>query len=175
MRKTLGFIALTAGAAFSFSGIAHAQPRSEEAVAVGPWRIELMMKGNKFDNCSMMRKVEDINVTVLRASDGHTMVLDSAKWKLDRGKQYPVELVAGTGKWSARASAQRDAVSIPLTDATFIDALRKADALEVRGDGATILIALDRSAAAFERLEACFEKNSASIETNPFVAPSRKP
>ena len=75
---------------------------------------------------------------------GHTMVLDSAKWKLDRGKQYPVELVAGAGKWSARASAQRDAVSIPLTDATFIDALRKADALEVRGDGATILIALDR-------------------------------
>ena len=33
--------------------------------------------------------------------------------------------------------------------------------LEVRGEGATLLVPLDRSAAAFERLEACFDKNSA--------------
>jgi hypothetical protein len=37
-------------------------------------------------------------------------------------------------------------------------------------------VPLDGSTAAFERLDACFDKNSRSnVETNPFVAPNRKP
>jgi hypothetical protein len=35
-------------------------------------------------------------------------------------------------------------------------------------------VPLDRSAAAFERLETCFTKRE-TAETNPFVAPDRKP
>jgi hypothetical protein len=46
----------------------------------------------------------------------------------------------------------------------------------VRGDGATLRVPLDGSTAALRRLEACFNRNSrAGIETNPFVAHSRKP
>ena len=41
---------------------------------------------------------------------------------------------------------------------------------------ALLHVPLDGSAAALERLDACFERNSReSAETNPFVAPSRKP
>ena len=40
----------------------------------------------------------------------------------------------------------------------------------------TLRVPLDGSTAALERLETCFEKNSGQgSETNPFVAPSRKP
>ncbi|NIK46726.1 hypothetical protein [Variibacter gotjawalensis] len=142
---------------------------------VGPWRIEVMAKGNKFDGCSMMRRANDVGATIVRGPDGLTLVLDSPKWKLERGKTYPVELLAGGGKWSARAAADRESVSIPLTDAGFIETLRKADALQVKGDGATIAVPLDRSTAALERLDACYEKNSVSPDSNPFVAPNRRP
>jgi hypothetical protein len=54
--------------------------------------------------------------------------------------------------------------------------MRSADFLEVKGEGATLRVPLDGSMAALGRLDACFEKNSRSgVETNPFVAPSRKP
>jgi hypothetical protein len=36
-------------------------------------------------------------------------------------------------------------------------------------------VALDKSAAGLERLETCVSKNRAPSETNPFVAPNRKP
>lgn len=134
-----------------------------------------MSKNNKFDGCSMMRRANDVGATIIRAADGLTLVLDSEKWKLERGKQYPVELLAGGAKWSARAAADRDSVSIPLTDTAFVETVRKADTLQVKGDGATIVMPLDRSAAALDRLDACFEKNSVSPESNPFVAPSRRP
>jgi hypothetical protein len=140
---------------------------------VGPWTIEAIMKGSKFDSCSMARAANDVNVTIFRASDGLTMTLGSAKWKLERGKQYPVDLVAGATKWATRASADSSAVTIALTDASFNEALRKANALQVRGEGATIAVSLDKSLAALDRLEACYEKNSRSTETNPFVAPGR--
>jgi hypothetical protein len=46
----------------------------------------------------------------------------------------------------------------------------------VRGEGAALHVPLDGSAAALDRLDVCFEKNiRESAETNPFVAPSRKP
>jgi hypothetical protein len=46
----------------------------------------------------------------------------------------------------------------------------------VQGEGAALRVPLDKSALAFERLEMCFDKNSREgPETNPFVAPSRRP
>jgi hypothetical protein len=48
--------------------------------------------------------------------------------------------------------------------------------LDVRAEGATLHVPLDKSALALDRLESCFEKNGREgIEANPFVAPSRKP
>jgi hypothetical protein len=141
---------------------------------IGPWRIEVVMKGNKFDRCSMSRKAnDDTNATILRASDGLTLILDSSKWKLERGKQYPVDLAIGSRRWPTRASADQDAVTIALS--ALVDMIRKANTLEVRGEGSTISVPLDKSMAALDRLETCFEKNSRSPETNPFVAPGRNP
>jgi hypothetical protein len=46
----------------------------------------------------------------------------------------------------------------------------------VKGEGATLRVPLDGSAAALGRMETCFERNSrAGIESNPFVAPNRRP
>jgi hypothetical protein len=47
--------------------------------------------------------------------------------------------------------------------------------LSVVGAGATIKVPLDKSTAAFERLDECVEKNSKAVQTNPFVAPARQP
>jgi hypothetical protein len=144
------------------------QSDDDSSLMIGPWRIEVVMKGNKFDRCSMSRKAnDDTNATILRASDGLTLILDSSKWKLERGKQYPVDLAIGSRRWPTRASADQDAVTIALTDSALVDMIRKANTLEVRGE--------DKSMAALDRLETCFEKNSRSPETNPFVAPGRNP
>jgi hypothetical protein len=110
----------------------------------------------------------------LRAQDGLLVLLDSPKWKLNRGKTYPVRLVAGSRSVEAQAQAEAKSVTIALEDAQLNSKLRIASVLEVRGDGATLRVPLDGSAAAFERLETCFGKRE-TAETNPFVAPSRKP
>ena len=95
---------------------------------------------------------------------------------LDRGKAYSVRLVAGSESIDAKALAETKGITVALADRPFNEKLRSANVLEVRGEGATIRIPLDGSAAAFERLEACFDKNEhTSVETNPFVAPNKKP
>ena len=54
--------------------------------------------------------------------------------------------------------------------------LRTANILEIRGEGATLRVPLDGSAAGFDRLDQCFEKNvRQGPESNPFVAPARRP
>jgi hypothetical protein len=104
------------------------------------------------------------------------LLLDSSKWKLERGKAYDVTLVAGSRSIRAKALAESKSVTIDLADQPLNDRVRIANTLEVRGEGATLRVPLDGSAAALERLEGCFEKNSrAGIESNPFVAASRKP
>jgi hypothetical protein len=104
------------------------------------------------------------------------LVLDSQKWKLERGKAYSIRLVAGSRSVEAKALAEFKAVTIGLVDRALNERLRTSDVLEVRGEGATLRVPLDGSMAALGRLEACFDKNSqAGTETNPFVAPSRKP
>jgi hypothetical protein len=144
------------------STVALGQPSDDDSsLMIGPWRIEVVMKGNKFDRCSMSRKADDdISATILRASDGLTLVLDSSKWKLERGKQYPVDLAIGSRRWSMRASADSDAVTIALADSTLVEMIRKANILEVRGEGSTIAVPLDKSMAALDRLETCLRKTT---------------
>jgi hypothetical protein len=148
----------------------------EQTVTVGAWTIAVSYKGDKFENCSMSRSTAELGITFVRAQDGLLLVLDSQKWKLERGKGYTVRLAAGSRSVEAKALAEFKAVTIALVDRSLNERLRTADVLEVRGEGATLRVPLDGSTAALGRLEACFDKNSrAGVETNPFVAPSRKP
>ena len=75
-----------------------------------------------------------------------------------------------------RLLAESKGVTIALTDRLLNERIHSAEILEVRGEGATLRVSLDGSMAALGRLEICFEKNSRQgSETNPFVAPNRKP
>ena len=121
----------------------------------------------------MSRSTAELDITLVRAPDGLLLLLDSQKWKLERGKVYNVRLVAGSRTVEAKALAE---FTIALEDRALRERLRTADVLEVRGEGAPLRVPLDGSTAALGRLEACSEKNSrAGAESNPFVAPSRKP
>jgi hypothetical protein len=173
MRKSLTLFLLLSGTSF-----ACAQPaRDEQTVVIGPWEIATTFKGDKFDNCSMNRVVDGIAVSFVRTPDGGLLLLlDSPRWKLERGKSYPVRLSTGSQLLEANALAEAKAVTIALPDIRYSERLKAAAVLQVRGEGATIRVPLDKSALALDRLEACFEKNArGGPETNPFVAPSRKP
>jgi hypothetical protein len=158
----------------SITSAAAQQP--PESVSVGPWQIATTYKADKFDNCTMSRTFAEIGVSFVRTGDGLSLLLQSQKWKLDRGKVYSVRLAAGSQSVEAKALAETKGVTIMLADQSFNRHLRDANQLEVRGQGATIRVPLDRSAAALARLDLCFEKNGfEGPETNPFVAPGRKP
>lgn len=155
------------------SVVAHAQ---DQTVSVGPWTIATSSKGDKFDGCTMSRSANDLDITFVRGHDGLLLRLDSSKWKLERGKAYDVTLIAGSRSVPAKAMAESRSVAIALVDRHLNERVRTTSLLEVRGEGATLKIPLDRSTAALERLDTCFEKNSRSgVETNPFVASNRKP
>jgi hypothetical protein len=62
-----------------------------------------------------------------------------------------------------------------IKDDKFTAALRSASTLNVVGAGATIRVPLDKSSDAFDRLDQCVTKNERAVETNPFVAPARRP
>jgi hypothetical protein len=148
----------------------------EQTVTVGPWAIATSYKGDNFDGCSMSRSTAELGITFFRAQDGLLLLLESQKWKLERGKAYTVRLVAGARSVDAIALAESKAVTISLADPALSERLRTADVLEVRGEGATLRVPLDGSTAALGRLETCFDKNSRSgVDANPFVSPSRKP
>ena len=147
-----------------------------QTVTVGPWAIATTYKADKFDNCTITRSATGLVINFVRTQDGLLLLLNSPKWKLERGKAYSVHLAAGSQSVEAKALAESKGVTIALADRPFNGRLRTANVLEVRGEGATLHVPLDRSAAAFERLDVCFEKNSReSTETNPFVAPSKRP
>ena len=152
--------------------LAEPKPQDNQTVTVGPWSIATNYKtdSSRTARCALQRAWSSF----LRAQDGLLVLLDSPKWKLNRGKTYPVRLVAGSRSVEAQAQAEAKSVTIALEDAQLNSKLRIASVLEVRGDGATLRVPLDGSAAAFERLETCFGKRE-TAETNPFVAPSRKP
>jgi hypothetical protein len=166
-------VALAVAASLASPTTAYA---GEQTVTVGPWTIAAAYKGERFADCSMSRSADELGIMFLRAQDGLALLLNSEKWKLERGKAYIVRLGSGSRSIEARAMADSKAVAIGLVDAAFNRRLRHAGVLEVRGDGATLRVPLDGSTAALRRLEACFNRNSrAGIETNPFVAHSRKP
>jgi hypothetical protein len=148
----------------------------DQAIAVGPWTIAASSRGDKFDSCTMSRSTNDLDVSFIRNQDGLILLLESSKWRLERGKAYPVTLVAGSWSIEAKASAETEDVTIALTDRSLNERIRTANILEVMGEGAALRVPLDGSTAALSRLESCFVKNSRqSSETNPFVAPNRKP
>jgi hypothetical protein len=159
-----------------FAGTALAQSLDTQTVVVGPWTIATTYKGDKFENCTMARTATGLEFVFIRDQDGLLLAIDSTKWKLERGKAYPVRLSAGSQSVDAQALADTKSVTIALADRPFNERLRAANMLEVQGEGATLRVPLDGSAAALERLDQCFDKNSReSPETNPFVAPKRKP
>jgi hypothetical protein len=148
----------------------------DQAIALGPWTIATSSRGDKFDSCTMSRSTNDLDVSFVRDQDGLVLLLESSKWRLDRGQAYPVTLVAGSRLADAKASAETKGVTIAMTNRPLNESMRTANVLEVRGEGATLRVPLDGSGAALSRLETCFVKNSRqSSDTNPFVAPNRKP
>jgi hypothetical protein len=156
------------------SPLAHAQ--NDPTVKIGPWTIATVYKADKFDSCTMGRAADGLEIGFARSRDGLALMLDSPKWKLERGKAYPVRLVAGGQSIDAKALADAKSVTIPLAEGTFGGRLRMSSLLQVEGEGATLRVPLDGSTRALDRLDACFQKNSREgAETNPFVAPSRKP
>ena len=143
---------------------------------IGPWEIEATFKGDKFDRCSINRKLnDDIVATFVRTGDGLSLELESPNWKLERGQDYPVKMALGPLSFDTKVAAEQNSVSMEVEDEKFEAALRSASALNVVAAGATIRVPLDKSTAAFERLEQCVEKNDRAVETNPFVAPARQP
>jgi hypothetical protein len=70
----------------------------EQIVTVGPWAIATSYKGDNFDSCSISRSTGELGVTLLRVQDGLLLLLESQKWKLERGKAYSVRLVAAGGR-----------------------------------------------------------------------------
>jgi hypothetical protein len=160
------------------SGTAMAQESDENrAVTIGPWQVEASYRAEgKFDRCVMSRTTEDgVETRITRDESGLSLTMMSPRWKLDKGKTYPVEFVTGSKGWKTDVTATRSTVRVDLSDADFNDRLRKAETLEVRAEGSTITVPLDKSAAAMSRLESCYETNSKAVETNPFVKPKATP
>ena len=148
----------------------------DQAITVGPWTIATSSRGDKFDSCTMSRSTSDLDVSFIRDQDGLILLLESSKWRLERGRAYPVTLVAGSWSVNAKASAETKAVTIALTNRPLNERMRTVNVLEVRGEGATLRVLLDGSIAALSRLESCFVRNSRqNSDTNPFVALNRKP
>ena len=154
-----------------------AQPLQEnQAVGIGPWLIEASYNSGKFERCVMSRTTEEgIQARLTRDGGGLTLAMTSPRWRLEQGKSYPIELAAGSVTWETKVIATINTVRVSLTEPRFTDGLRVADILEIRGAGSVIRVPLDKSAAAMERLERCYENNRRSTETNPFIAPSRRP
>ena len=154
-----------------------AQPlRDSQAVGIGPWLIEATYRSGKFERCVMSRTTEEgIEARLTRDAGGLTLTMTSPRWRLEQGRSYPIELAAGSVTWDTKVIATINTVRVALTEPRFTDGLRIADILEIRGAGSVIRVPLDKSAAAMERLERCYENNRRSTETNPFIPPSRRP
>jgi len=162
---------------FSSAPVLAEQSSENATITVGSWTISTTLKGGNFDNCSMSRTAADeLGITFVRSQDGLALELSSPKWKLERGKAYTVRLMAGSISVDAKALAESKAVTVALVDPMLNDRLRAVNVLHVKGEGATLQVPLDGSAAALSRLETCFEKNrQAGVEENPFVAPNHRP
>jgi invasion protein IalB len=176
MERAMRAAALSACLIFLISPAFGQQPPDRQIIMVGPWSIATTYKADKFDSCTMSRSQSDVGIAFVRNQDGLLLTLDSTKWKLERGAAYAVRLTAGSRSVDAKALAETKSVTIAFADRSFNSNLRTANMLQVRGEGATIQVPLDGSSMALDRLESCFERNSREArESNPFVAPSRRP
>src|SRR4029453_19009298 len=83
------------------------QPRPSEiqTVTADPWAIGTNYKAIKVQSCTMSRSDGQLGITFVRARDGLSLILESKKWKVDRGKSYPVRLTAGSGSVNPTALA----------------------------------------------------------------------
>jgi len=122
-----------------------AEPRDYQTVTISPWAIATNYKTDKFQSCTMSRSAGELGITFERAQNGLVVRLDSPKWKLNRGKAYPVRLVAGSRSVDAQALAETKSVTIAFEDPRLNSELRLANVLEVRGEGATLHVPLDGS------------------------------
>src|SRR5215831_20375914 len=117
----------------------------DQAITVGPWTIATSSWGDKLDSCTMSRSASDLDVNFIRDQDGLILLLESSKWRLERGQAYPVTLVAGSRSVDAKASAETKGVTIALTNRPLNEGMRTANVLEVRGEGATLRVPLGGS------------------------------
>src|SRR5262245_6801102 len=111
------------------SVLAQPQPRDSQTVTIGPWTIATTFKADKFDNCNMSRSTGELGAAFVRTEDGLLLLLDSPKWKLDRGKAYSVRLTAGSRSVEAKALAETKSVTVALADGPFNARLRSANVL----------------------------------------------
>jgi hypothetical protein len=117
---------------------------------IGPWEIEATFKGDKFDRCTIDRKLDDdVVASFVRTGDDLALELESPNWKLDRGKTYPVKMNVGPFSFDTEVVAAPNSVSMDVKNKKFADSLRSANALNVVAAGATIRVPLDQSTAAF--------------------------
>ena len=167
--------ALLASLAVALPTLAFAAEETQSDT-IGPWEIEATFKGDKFDRCVINRKLDDdIVASFVRTGDDLALELESPNWKLDRGKNYPVKMTLGPLSFDTEVAAEPNSVSMEVKDTKFVAGLCNANVLNVVAAGATIRVPLDKSTAAFERLDKCVEKNNKAVETNPFVVPARQP
>ena len=109
----------------------------------------------------MSRSDSDPRISFVRAQDGLSLILESKKWKLDRGKSYPVHLTAGSRSVNATAVAETNSVNITLADTKLNSRLRSANNLQLHVKGTMLQMPLHSSSIAFERLEECFNTGEA--------------
>src|SRR5262245_28960989 len=95
--------AVALAVALTVSPLPYAQ--SDPTVKVGPWTIATVYRADKFESCTMGRSADGLEIGFARSRDGLALMLDSPKWKLERGKSYVVQLVAGGQSIDARALA----------------------------------------------------------------------
>ena len=98
------------------AALAEPRPQDDQAVTLGPWSIATNYKTDKFESCTINRSAGELRITFVRGQDGLLVLLDSPKWKLARGKAYPVRLIAGTRSVDAQALADAKSVTIALED-----------------------------------------------------------
>ena len=140
MRRTRIAVSLTLFLSTPIGALAE-----DQAITVGPWTIATSSRGDKFDSCTMSRSTNDLDVNFIRDADGLLLLLESSKWRLERGKAYPVTLIAGSRSIEVKAAAEPKGVSVPLTDRPLNERMRTANILEVVGEGATLRVPLDGS------------------------------
>ncbi len=130
-----------AALALSAVSIAARAEAPADAVAIGPWKVDAVSKGQKFDRCTMTRTTDDgVEVRFTRDAAGLDLTMSSAKWKLGRGKSYP------SSWWPDPPRCRRTSLP-PATrcrcrarDERFLKSLKLADGLDVKGEGATIKV-----------------------------------